>query len=344
MDEEYRNRTGGILTGTTQDKLDQLATVELVYVPADGGFPQLMRTSTGAPPLQEIWTDISLLSPTSNERVGLDTQKPVALLKRIIECSTEPGDIVFDPFCGSGTTLVAAQELGRRWIGIENNQSTRLVALRRLETYAPTMRKPVTLPIDMEQVKIMLHEDWWEFQSWACEKVGGKSYGRGGDGGRDGIIILGGFPDHKPHKILISVKGGKQTSEQVNGFLQVVSAAKESDPLVEGGVIIACADFITEGMRNLCRMKGSYRSGHPDDNRLYDKVSFVEVENLLDPSKAWGGAQFPGYPITPDPKQTEAYKLFLEKSRQNREREETERLMAELEDDSDDLYADLHKK
>jgi DNA modification methylase len=70
-------------------------------------------------PIQSIWTDISALTGSNNERLGYPTQKPLALMRRIIEASTNPGDTVFDPFCGCATTIEAAHALGRKWIGID---------------------------------------------------------------------------------------------------------------------------------------------------------------------------------------------------------------------------------
>jgi DNA modification methylase len=133
MAEDYRGITGKELTGTVLERLDELDRVGLIYHPdKEGGVPRGIRITTGAPPLQEKWDDIPPLSAKSDEDIGLDTQKPVALLERIIACCTNPGDIVLDPFCGSGTTLVAAHRLGRRWVGIEENPETAALATRRL--------------------------------------------------------------------------------------------------------------------------------------------------------------------------------------------------------------------
>jgi site-specific DNA-methyltransferase (adenine-specific) len=86
----------------------------------------------GGKPLDDVW-DIPAIAPTSSERVGYPTQKPLALLKRIIQLASNEGDVVLDPFCGSGTTLVAAQQLGRKWIGIDANPQAIEIARRRLD-------------------------------------------------------------------------------------------------------------------------------------------------------------------------------------------------------------------
>ncbi len=86
----------------------------------------------GGKPLDDVW-DLPAIAPTSGERVGYPTQKPLALLKRIVQLACDEGDLVLDPFCGSGTTLVAAQQLGRRWIGIDANPDAVTAARARLE-------------------------------------------------------------------------------------------------------------------------------------------------------------------------------------------------------------------
>ena len=87
----------------------------------------------GGKPLDDVW-DIPAIAPTSSERTGYPTQKPLALLKRIIQLASHAGDVVLDPFCGSGTTLVAAQQLGRSWIGIDANPQAIEIAKQRLAT------------------------------------------------------------------------------------------------------------------------------------------------------------------------------------------------------------------
>ncbi len=108
---------------TAQQKLDFLDEVGLIHWPRKGKMPYLKRyleTRKGIP-VQDMILDIPPLSPTSKERMGYPTQKPVTLLERIVRASSNPGDVVLDPFCGAGTTLVAAQKLGRTWIGIDES-------------------------------------------------------------------------------------------------------------------------------------------------------------------------------------------------------------------------------
>ena len=116
-----------------------------LHISSKRGFPYrklYLHENRGiAPP--SIWTDISSMKSRS-ERAGYPTQKPVALLKRIVEASSDPGDLVLDPFCGSGTTCIAAQELNRKWMGIDRSRKAIRVAQRRIEDtfgmFAPDVR------------------------------------------------------------------------------------------------------------------------------------------------------------------------------------------------------------
>lgn len=109
---------------------------KLIY--SASGTPRLKRyTTDGSGVLaQDIWTDINRLDAHSEERVGYETQKPVELLKRIISASSSPGDTILDPFCGTGTTMVAAELLDRRWIGIDSSLLAACLALSRIRQVA----------------------------------------------------------------------------------------------------------------------------------------------------------------------------------------------------------------
>jgi site-specific DNA-methyltransferase (adenine-specific) len=88
-------------------------------------------TLKGGKPLDDVW-DIPAIAPTSGERAGYPTQKPLALLRRIVQLASNAGDAVLDPFCGSGTALVAARQLGRRWLGIDANPQAIAISRKRL--------------------------------------------------------------------------------------------------------------------------------------------------------------------------------------------------------------------
>ena len=313
MADDYQARTGNDLVGTTLEKLELLDAAGLVHQPPNG-VPRGIRTSMGKMPLQEIWFNIPGLSSRSKEKVGLETQKPVALLKRIIACSSNPGDIVLDPFCGSGTTLVAAHELGRQWVGIEINDLTQTIAFDRLRAATmQSIKKTVFMPMDVKQAQLLAREEGGrqKFQDWVCDRLHGTSNGGGGDDGVDGYIVLGGFFVGVSRILYLSVKYGGHSKEMDKGFLHTVSKAIDRpDSHVIGGAILTFADSITQGMRDICKDMGIYDSGHPDDTQIYDKVSYVAVESLFD-ARPFGELRFPGYPITPTSRTKEAYERAL---------------------------------
>ncbi len=111
------------ITGKTiQEKLDALDAHGMIYWPqTSGGVPRLksFADELEGVPHSDVWTDIPPIAARAKERLGYPTQKPIALLERIISASSKEGDVVLDPFCGCGTTVAAAQKLGRRWIGID---------------------------------------------------------------------------------------------------------------------------------------------------------------------------------------------------------------------------------
>jgi DNA modification methylase len=106
---------------STQEKLDLLDAAGLIYWPPKGVIPRQKRYMDEAEgvSIQDVITDIFPISSQATERLGYPTQKPLALLERIIQASSKPGDVILDPFCGCGTAVHAAQKLGRGWIGVE---------------------------------------------------------------------------------------------------------------------------------------------------------------------------------------------------------------------------------
>lgn len=138
--------------------------------------------------LQDIWTDIPPISAQSKERDGYPTQKPIALLNRIITISSNPDDIVLDPFCGCGTTLVAAHQLKRRWIGIDVSPTACKLMRKKMESLSRKKVEAINLSLTIEELKQLHH---FEFQNWVFEKLHGRINPRkSGDLGIDGWVEL----------------------------------------------------------------------------------------------------------------------------------------------------------
>ena len=158
------------------------------------------------PALQDLWTDIQL-GPTDGERIGYPTQKPLALLERIIEASSNPGDLVLDPFCGCGTAVDAAQRLGRRWIGIDVSRCATDVIEERLHNQHPDLSWTLRVfPPTIEEAERLAETDRHAFQEWVCYRIGAAPGGRGADRGIDGTID--GFVGGQRWRALVSVKSG----------------------------------------------------------------------------------------------------------------------------------------
>jgi hypothetical protein len=156
---------------------------------------------------------------SSAERIGYPTQKPIALLERIISASSDPGDLVLDPFCGCGTAIAAAQTLGRRWIGIDITRVAIEVITTRLEKRFPNVdyAVPRGIPTTMEEVDFLAGLDKYAFQQWACDCLGiDAEIRKGADKGIDGEVVRYVNPgDEKPWRAVVSVKGGGVNVTQV---------------------------------------------------------------------------------------------------------------------------------
>jgi hypothetical protein len=171
------------------------------------------------------------LKPRDKERLGYPTQKPVALLERILKASSNPGDVVLDPFCGCGTTIDAAEKLGRKWIGIDITQlATSLIKNRLRDTYGDKI-EIITIgePTTPNEASVLAEQDKYQFQWWALGLVGARpvEQRKGADHGVDGKILFRDDPKApKPEQIIIQVKGGKTGVKDVRDLRGVLDREK----------------------------------------------------------------------------------------------------------------------
>jgi site-specific DNA-methyltransferase (adenine-specific) len=168
-------------------------------------------------PLQNLWTDIDRIGNTSSERLGYPTQKPLALLERIIAASSNPGDVVLDPFCGCGTAVHAAHKLGRAWIGIDVTHLAISLIERRLKDAFPDITFEVHgTPKDLDGARDLARRDKHQFQWWAVSLVDAVPQGgrkKGADRGIDGIrFVQVGPKAGEVERVIVSVKGGENVS------------------------------------------------------------------------------------------------------------------------------------
>jgi DNA modification methylase len=172
----------------SQEKMKQLIKEGRIVQTAPGRVPAYKRylDEMHGVPLQDVWTDVPVIQSQSGEALGYPTQKPLALLERIIKTSSNKDQIVLDPFCGCGTTLVASQKLGRKYIGIDVSRTACKLMDKRLRSAGAS---PNVLYGELTEKQLLKYPPF-EFQNWVCEKVGGRiSQRKSGDMGIDGWTL-----------------------------------------------------------------------------------------------------------------------------------------------------------
>ena len=199
------------------------------------GIPRIKRYLNEAKgnPVQDVWTDIESLRSWHNERLGYPTQKPLALLERIIAASSNEGDVVLDPFCGCGTAVAAAEKLKRRWLGIDVTHLAVALMKNRLKTtfnLEPGQDYAVVgEPQDEGSARALWEQDPYQFQFWAVsllEAQPQQEQKKGADRGIDGVIYFVDGPRRTPQKVVIQVKGGHVSAPQVRDLKGVVEREK----------------------------------------------------------------------------------------------------------------------
>jgi site-specific DNA-methyltransferase (adenine-specific) len=180
-------------------------------------------------PLQNLWTDIPPVSSQSNERLGYPTQKPLALLERIINASSNKGGIVLDPFCGCGTAIHAAQKLGRDWIGIDITHLAINLIRNRIQDAFHISVEVEGEPKDLEGARALKDIDTFQFQWWALSLIGARPVGderkKGADRGIDGVVYN---PKGKGQHYygIVQVKSGHVKSGDIRDFRGTIEREK----------------------------------------------------------------------------------------------------------------------
>ena len=225
------------------DKIDDTGERYKVYRNVDGSERRsYLKIERGAA-VPSVWTDIPSFQKVNNtgEYLGYDTQKPVALLERIIKASSNEGGVVFDPFCGCATTIEAAHKLKRKWIGIDIAiHAVKRVAKVRLEERLHLVDgKDFTIegvPRNLEGAHHLWERDTYHFQKWAVEQVDGFVTNRKtNDGGIDGRLYFS-LPEHKSlQSMVLEVKGGKNVNI---GVVRDLRGVLERDDALMAGLIV----------------------------------------------------------------------------------------------------------
>jgi len=241
-------------------------------------------------PMTDVW-DIPTMASTSSERLGYATQKPEALLERVINASSKEGDWILDPFCGCGTTVAVAEKLDRNWVGIDiTTLAINLIKHRLRKQFADKNIKIWVdgLPKDLSGAEALFKKDPFEFEYWCLDLVNAmpaqsktKENMRGADKGIDGIItfvkeIVNG--EQKYGKLLVQVKGGTVHRDDIATLKGDVGRER-----AEGGVLITL-EKPTQPMRQEAVSAGSYKVmlGVETD---FPKIQILTVEQLLNGEK-----------------------------------------------------------
>jgi len=188
--------------------------------------------------MPDVW-EISIIAPSAKERLGYPTQKPEALLERIINASSNSMDIVLDPFCGCGTTIAVAHKLGRRWIGIDVSPTACKLMAKRMRNIGLAQVKTIGLPRTVEELKALQP---FEFQNWVFEKLHGRVNPRKvGDMGIDGWVEL-----DVPTQVKQSEKVGRNVIDKFETAIRRYGKKK--------GVIVAFS-FTRDAYDEVARVK-----------------------------------------------------------------------------------------
>ncbi len=189
--------------------------------PTGGGRRIIYLDETEGEIVDSVWTDINPVNPRAKERLGYPTQKPEALLERVIKASSNEGDVVLDPFCGCGTTIAAAAKLNRKFIGIDiSPYAVNIIKTKRLDPQNIPVRIE-GIPKDMAGARIMARSQPFEFEAWAVTQIPGLAPNEKqiGDRGVDGRGLLLNKLADKSELVLAQVKGGKVSVSQVRDFV-----------------------------------------------------------------------------------------------------------------------------
>ncbi len=224
-----------------------------------------------------VWSDIPPINSQAAERLGYPTQKPLALLDRIIQASSKPGDLILDPFCGCGTAVHAAQKLKRKWIGIDiTHLAISLIEKRLKDAFGAKCKFAVHgTPKDLDAARDLATRDKYQFQWWAVSLVDAQPFqGRkkGADGGIDGLKFFHDVDKAGARKIVVSVKGGGLKADDVRALDHV--REREAAEIA----LLVSLETPTKGMIADAASAGYYESA---TGKKYPRVQLLTIEGLL---------------------------------------------------------------
>jgi hypothetical protein len=259
--------------------MERLLTEGRIVQPGPGTVPRYKRYLDEVKGIAygDTWDDIFPINSMALERLGYPTQKPEALLERIIKASSNEGDLVFDPFCGCGTTIATAQKLKRRWIGIDiTHLAITLMKTRLNDAFGGQLKYQVIgEPVSIPDAAALAESDPYQFQWWALGLVGARpvEQKKGADKGIDGKIVFQGDAPGIFENVVISVKAGHVTANHIRDLRGVVDREKAAI-----GVLISMEDP-TRPMQTEAVTTGFFES--KTWGKKYPKIQLLTIAELL---------------------------------------------------------------
>ncbi len=265
----------------SKDKMKELISQGRIIQAKPGTVPRYKRYVDEMPgvPLQDMWNDIAPISSQAAERLGYPTQKPEALLERIIKASSNEGDVVLDPFCGCGTAIAVAQKLKRQWIGIDiTHLAISLMKNRLRDTFGETIKaeyKVIGEPVDLAGARELAKTDPYQFQWWALGLVGARpvEQKRGADKGIDGRLFFHDDNSGRTRQVIFSVKAGQVHSSHIRDLAGVLEREK-----AEMGAVLT----MEPPTRNMLREASAAELYESKDlGKAFPKIQILTIEELL---------------------------------------------------------------
>jgi site-specific DNA-methyltransferase (adenine-specific) len=269
----------------SRKKMKELSDSDMIVQTKPGAVPQrkLYLEKGKGVAVQSLWEDIQAVSYTARERVGYPTQKPRALLTRIIETSTSEGDLILDAYCGCGTTIAVAQRLNRRWLGMDITYQAIATVLNRLEDEEPELdlRNIIQdgVPKDMKSAEALAHKRddrlRKEFEKWAiltyCSNKAIINEKKGADKGIDGITyILTGETDTA--KMVLQAKSGAVSRDDISKLQGDMGSAELA--------ALITLEKPTQPMKDKAKAAGTYT--HPLTGKVCDKIRIITVKEMIE--------------------------------------------------------------
>ena len=279
--------------------MDDLIAQGRIVQPSAGAVPRYKRYLDEMPgvPLQNLWDDIFPINSQAQERIGYQTQKPEALLERIIKASSNEGDLVLDPFCGCGTSISVAERLHRGWIGVDITHIAITLIRHRLFDHFREDLAPYEVigdPKDLASAQALALEDRYQFQVWAAGLVDARpaqgKFKKGADAGIDAVVKFIDDTSGQAKRIVVQVKSGHVKVGDVRDLKGVMDREKAAI-----GVFITLEEP-TSPMRTEAVSAGFYESAlkmEGESAEKFPKIQLLTIAELLAGRKV----QFPRHVV-----------------------------------------------